>query len=193
MIILIQLEGTQNFPKNNNLSNNQPINVQGEQYEMKNIIQRIEDSLKNKTLEDLIFIYYNIEDYIFNFLESYRKDNLKLLEEVNFKFQALQSRQDTQNQIQSQIFSSQKEIEAKERALRGLIEEKNNIQNIFNPSTIISKLKRELKEKYEDPKNRLINDLRDGKINYEEYMGKFKDIAMKYYYYKTIIEKIENQ
>ncbi len=47
---------------------------------MKNKLNQIENDLKGKSLEDLLYIYYNTEKYTFNFLKEEKNENSKLIE-----------------------------------------------------------------------------------------------------------------
>ncbi len=43
----------------------------------------IENDLKGKSIDDLLYIYYNTEKYAFNFLNEEKNENKQLIENLN--------------------------------------------------------------------------------------------------------------
>jgi uncharacterized protein involved in exopolysaccharide biosynthesis len=87
--------------------------------------------LNSKTLEELIYIYYNEEDYVYEFTNKLREANLKAIQEID-----VMSEQNAQLKIQyenakSNIDNYRKEFEEKEKQLKELINEKNALDSVL--------------------------------------------------------------
>lgn len=140
-------------------------------------------SFEKKSIEDLLFIYYNLEQYSFEFLKKEQSENERLLCEVNELYQQLQSRQ-------TDFSVYQKEIEQTEKEIESLQKQKGQFEKKYHKEEIIAKLDKYIEEKFHKPKSQLIADFHNKKIGFEEYKVQFKESAMNYYYYTIIKEKL---
>ena len=141
-------------------------------------IDLIKNDLKNKNLEELFMINDNIEKYANNYFKKEEKEIENIKKEINEQINI--------NQLKNSIIQKQKEIQI-------LIDQKKNLEKQYSKNKIIKQLKDEIEEKYNKPKHQLINDLAKGKINFEEYIQKFKLYGMKYNYYILLIEEVEKK
>ncbi len=159
---------------------------------MKNKLNQIENDLKGKSLEDLLYIYYNTEKYTFNFLKEEKNENSKLIENLNKKLSEVdKSKNENENYI-VQINQLKNEIEKKEKNIKKLLNEKRILDQKNNKQYIINALNKEIDEKYKKPKQQLLNDILNKKISFEEYTERFKELGKNYYYYDTLVKQINN-
>ena len=141
-------------------------------------IEKIKNDLNNKKLEELLSINDNIEKYVNNYVQQEEKEIENIKKEINEQINI--------NQLKNSIVQKQKEIQI-------LLEQKKNLEKQYSKDKIINQLKQEIEEKYNKPKHQLINDLANGKINFEEYIQQFKIYGMKYNYYLLLIEELEKK
>ena len=136
---------------------------------IKSKLTLIENDLKGKSIDDLLYIYFNTEKYTFNFLNEEKNENQKLIENLNRDLlQMDNNKNEYQNYIQ-QIKQLKSSILEKERNISNLLNEKRELEQKNNKQHIIEVLKKEIEEKYEIPKKQLINDLMNKKLSFEEY------------------------
>jgi hypothetical protein len=97
-IILSKLESNLgNFGVNVPNTGQVPVNV-GIQNPIKedDISNDLVKDLNSKSLEELIYIYYNEEDYVFEFTNKLRDNNLKAIQEID----ALSGKLDNKNRTE---------------------------------------------------------------------------------------------
>lgn len=160
---------------------------------IKSKLTLIENDLKGKSIDDLLYIYFNTEKYTFNFLNEEKNENQKLIENLNRDLlQMDNNKNEYQNYIQ-QIEQLKSSILEKERNISNLLNEKRELEQKNNKQHIIEVLKKEIEEKYEIPKKQLINDLMNKKLSFEEYTEHYKELGKNYYYYNLLLKEIKNQ
>jgi len=160
---------------------------------IKSKLTLIENDLKGKSIDDLLYIYFNTEKYTFNFLNEEKNENQKLIENLNRDLlQMDNNKNEYQNYIQ-QIKQLKSSILEKERNISNLLNEKRELEQKNNKQHIIEVLKKEIEEKYEIPKKQLINDLMNKKLSFEEYTEHYKELGKNYYYYNLLLKEINNQ
>ena len=160
---------------------------------IKSKLTLIENDLKGKSIDDLLYIYFNTEKYTFNFLNEEKNENQKLIENLNRDLlQMDNNKNEYQNYIQ-QIEQLKSSILEKERNISNLLNEKRELEQKNNKQHIIEVLKKEIVEKYEIPKKQLINDLMNKKLSFEEYTEHYKELGKNYYYYNLLLKEINNQ
>ena len=160
---------------------------------IKSKLTLIENDLKGKSIDDLLYIYFNTEKYTFNFLNEEKNENQKLIENLNRDLlQMDNNKNEYQNYIQ-QIEQLKSSILEKERNISNLLNEKRELEQKNNKQHIIEVLKKEIEEKYEIPKKQLINDLMKKKLRFEEYTEHYKELGKNYYYYNLLLKEINNQ
>ena len=159
---------------------------------IKNKLNQIENDLKGKSLDDLLYIYYNTEKYTFNFLKEEKNENSALINNLNKKLSEVdKSKNENENYI-AQINQLKNQIEEKEKNIKKLLNEKRILEQKNNKQNIINALNKEIDEKYKNPKKQLLNDIINKKISFEEYTERFKELGKNYYYYDILVKQINN-
>ena len=141
-------------------------------------IEMIKNDMKTKKLEELLEINDHVENYVDNYVKQEQLEIEKIQKEID-------------NQVE--INKLKLAIEKKQKDVQNLLEEKKKLEKEFSKDKIINQLKQEIEEKYNKPKHLLINELKNGNINFEQYIQKFKEYGMKYNYYSLIIEELKNK
>jgi len=141
-------------------------------------IEMIKNDMKTKKLEELLEINDHVENYVDNYVKQEQLEIEKIQKEID-------------NQVE--INKLKLAIEKKQKDVQNLLEEKRKLEKEFSKDKIINQLKQEIEEKYNKPKHLLINELKNGNINFEQYIQKFKEYGMKYNYYSLIIEELKNK
>ena len=153
----------------------------------------IENDLKGKSIDDLLYIYYNTEKYAFNFLNEEKNENKQLIENLNGQLSEIENnKNEFQNYIQ-QIQQLKSLIVEKENNISRLLNEKRQLEQKHNKQYIIQVLSNEIDEKYKKPKQQLLNDIMNKKLSFEEYTEKFKELGKNYYYYNQLVKEISKQ
>ena len=159
---------------------------------IKKKLNQIENDLKGKSLDDLLYIYYNTEKYTFNFLNEEKNENSALINNLNKKLSEVdKSKNENENYI-AQINQLKNQIEEKEKNIKKLLNEKRILEQKNNKQNIINALNKEIDEKYKNPKKQLLNDIINKKISFEEYTERFKELGKNYYYYDILVKQINN-
>lgn len=159
--------------------------------EIQQIASKIEIDLRNKTIPELLFIYYNTEQYAYNYMSQQRRENENLLADIEEMTAKVESFQQDQFYYKSQIEGCQQQIEEKEQNIQNLIREKMSLERKFDKNEIVRKLRSEIDEKYSKPKHKLVNDFIEKRISYDDYIHQFKDLGMKHHYYTLLVDKLE--
>ena len=159
--------------------------------EIQQIASKIEIDLRNKTIPELLYIYYNTEEFAYNYMSQKRRENENLLADIEDMTAKVESFQQDQFYYKGQIEGCQQQIEEKERNIQNLIKEKMSLERKFDKNEIVRTLKSEIDEKYSKPKHRLVNDFIEKKISYDDYVQQFKELGMKYHYYTLLVDKLE--
>ena len=141
-------------------------------------LELIKKDMNDKTLEELLSINDNVENYVNNYVKQEENEIENLKKEINVQMNI--------NQLKNTIEQKQKEIQF-------LLAEKKKLENEYSKDKIIYQLNEEIEEKYNKPKHQLINDLANKKINFDQYIEQFKLYGMKYNYYKLIIEELKKK
>lgn len=99
--------------------------------EDKNVSKELMQDLASKSLEELIFINFNQEEYVFNFTQKYRNQNIELLKEVNDLADKTETLRSEYSQIKSQMDQQKDEFEKKEKEYNALLKEKEEIDKVI--------------------------------------------------------------
>lgn len=183
-IILYKLEGSSDSSPIPN-AKAKPAATLPNNNEVNNVTREFMQTLKGKSIDDLLFVYYNLDHYSFDFLKKERSENERLLNEVNDLYLQLQSRK-------ADFSGYQKEIEETEKSIESLHKQKSQYDKLYQKDEIMGKLDKYIEEKLYKPKSQLISDFHNKKIEYDEYKNKFKELALNYYYYTIIREKLNS-
>lgn len=153
----------------------------------------IENDLKGKSIDDLLYIYFNTEKYAFGFLKEEKSANESLMQNLNNELSEIENnKKEFQNYIQ-EIEKFKSMIEEKEKNITNLLNEKRQLEQKNNKQHIVQVLNNEIEEKYKRPKQQLLNDLMNKKLTFEEYTENFKELGKNYYYYSLLLKEINNQ
>lgn len=146
--------------------------------------------LNNKTIEELILINYNPEDYVFQFTQNQRNNNSNLLQEVSQLSETYESKRVQYEEIKRSIEECRKQYEEKESELKEIYNQKQIIDNNFTVEKLISVMKQFIEDKYQKPRQKITNEFLTKKINFETFQENFKDLSMKFHYYNLIKDKL---
>jgi len=153
-IILGKLEGVQqqgmgfnsqinNFNLQNNMINPQVDNKK----DLDEISNNLFNDLNSKKLEELIYIYYNEDDYIFDFTNKLRQQNTNLIQEIDQLSEQNSKLKIQYEDAKNSIEGFKKEFEEKEKQLSVLLEEKKNIDSRFTNEKLIEEIKKNMLKK----------------------------------------------
>ena len=161
-------------------------NNQGSEISLEN---EIENEINKMSLEELQYLELNPNHYIYSKLNS-QIENIKKLEiDVNsmrdefasMKYQKL----DVDDKLKEQYENNYKYV-------NNLLEERRKLDYKLTKNEFINLLNIELK-KFNNPDG-LFNQMKDGKINYDEFKKQFSELGngKNYYFYKLISDKINS-
>ena len=150
--------------------------------------KEIEDEINKMSLDELLYLELNPNQFIYSKLNSQIENIRKLEKEVNsmkdefslMKFQKL----DVDDKLKEQYENNYKTINK-------LLEEKNKLEYKLTKKEFIDQFRAELKKNHPDE---YLNKWKDGKINYNEFKKQFSELGKgkNYYYYKLIYDKINS-
>ena len=161
-------------------------NNQGSEISLEN---EIENEINKMSLEELQYLELNPNHYIYSKLNS-QIENIKKLEiDVNsmrdefasMKYQKL----DVDDKLKEQYENNYKYV-------NNLLEERRKLDYKLTKNEFINLFNIELK-KFNNPDG-LFNQMKDGKINYDEFKKQFSKLGngKNYYFYKLISDKINS-
>jgi hypothetical protein len=187
-ILLAKLEGKQiisNKPQydgiNQIISNNQDDDI---------ISAELTKDLNNKSIEELILINFNPDDYVYEFTQKQRNNNLNLLQEVNTLSETAEKLKSQYDEIKNVIDEYRIQYEEKENELRDVYSQKQLLDSKFTVEKLIEEMKKSIDDNYQKPRQKLINEFLSKKIDFETFKENFKDLSMKYHYYSIIKDKM---
>ena len=150
--------------------------------------KEIQDEIDKMSLDELLYLELNPNQFIYSKLSSQIENIKKLEKEVNsmkdefslMKFQKL----DVDDKLKEQYENNNKTINK-------LLEEKNKLEYKLTKKEFIDQFRAELKKNHPDE---YLNKWKDGKINYNEFKKQFSELGKgkNYYYYKLIYDKINS-
>ena len=150
--------------------------------------KEIQDEIDKMSLDELLYLELNPNQFIYSKLSSQIENIKKLEKEVNsmkdefslMKFQKL----DVDDKLKEQYENNYKTINK-------LLEEKNKLEYKLTKKEFIDQFRAELKKNHPDE---YLNKWKDGKINYNEFKKQFSELGKgkNYYYYKLIYDKINS-
>jgi len=146
--------------------------------------------LNNKSLEELILINFNPDEYVYEFTNKQRNSNLTLLQEVNNLAETSEKLKSEYEQVKSVIDDYRHQYEEKEKELRDVYGQKQILDSKFTVEKLIDEMKKNIEENYQKPRQKLINDFLSKKIDFESFKESFKDLSQKYHYYNIIKDKM---
>ena len=146
--------------------------------------------LNSKSIEELILINFNPEEYINEFTQKQRDINFALLEEVTKLADTTENLKREYAQTKAVIDGYKQEYEVREKELIEVIEQKKMIDGRFSVENLIQEMRKNLEDNYQKPKQQLIADFFSKKINFDTFKENFKELNQKYHYYNIIKDKM---
>jgi hypothetical protein len=184
-IVLSKLEGT--YVSSNIVNTNQNKQVQSED---EAISGEIVKDLSTKSIEELLFIYFNQDDYVYEFTQKARNNNNTLLAEVCELSDSNEKLRAQYEEIKVIIDDYRKQYEQKEAELKEAYSQKQLIDSNFTVEKLIDELRKNIEENYQKPRQKLINEFLAKKIDLDTFKESFKELSTKYHYYSLIKDKL---
>ena len=150
----------------------------------------IADDLNKKSLEELIYINFNPEHYVNEFTSDGRKANENLLNEVKELNRQYEEKKSQYESIKSNIENCKAQYEQKENELKNLYQQKQNIESNVTVEKLIQELGNYIQQNFYQPKEQLVKDFLNKKIDFETFKNQFKDLSLKFHYYSIIKDKL---
>lgn len=187
-ILLSKFEGKQNVSKNVPESGLNQINSNSQEDDQ--IAAELMKDLNNKSIEELILINFNQDDYVYEFTQKMRNNNVALLQEVTSLSENAEKLKSEYEEIKTVINEYRFQYEEKEKELRELYNQKQILDGQFTVEKLIEEMKKNIDDNYQKPRQKLINEFLSKKIDFETFKEKFKELSMGYHYYSLIKDKM---
>lgn len=146
--------------------------------------------LNNRSIEELLFINFNHEDYVYEFTQKQRSNNLNLLQEVSNLSETCEKLKSQYEDIKTLIDGCRTEYEEKEKELKEVYNQKQVLDSKFTVEKLIEEMKKNIEENYQKPRQKLINEFLNKKIDFDTFKDSFKELSTKYHYYNLIKDKL---
>jgi hypothetical protein len=88
----------------------------------------IEKDLRTKSIEELLFIYYNVEKYVFQIMEDEEEESLKLFENLKKNINDLDNNNKEYKNVLKEIDDLNSKIIDKEKNIEQLLNEKLDLE-----------------------------------------------------------------
>jgi hypothetical protein len=186
--VLNKLEGNINQVQSN--QNVNKIFNQNVSQEDDMISQEITKDLNAKSIDELLFIYFNQDDYVYDFTQKIRNNNEKLLQEVSELSENTEKLKSQYEDVKLLVDEFKKQYEEKENELKELYSQKQLIDSNFTVEKLIEEMRKAVEENYQKPRQKLINEFLSKKIDLETFKESFKELSVKYHYYNLIKDKL---
>jgi hypothetical protein len=169
-----------------NINNPNP-NIKQEE---ENIVNELVKDLSNKTIEELIYINFNQDEYIYDYSKKQREKNVQLFQEVNELSNITENLKNDYENLKTQILEFKMKYEESENELRELYNQKQIIDGRFTVDALIEEMRKNIDDNYQKPRQKLVNEFNSKQIDFEKFKENFKDLSMKYHYHNIIKEKL---
>lgn len=145
----------------------------------------IEQELNNKSLEELLFIYYNQEKFISKYINVKKQENDKIIEEIKKKNKELQDIEQANNNLKNTLFSLQAQLQQTNQKVNVLFGDSVQMRDT------LKKIDEENLRKYQLEKDRLLSGLKSGLVTYNEFKEQIRNAAYDYSYVRNEIMVIQ--
>jgi hypothetical protein len=186
-LLLAKFEGRQN---SNNQFSGQINQIFSSSQEEDSISAELTKDLNSRSIEELILINFNPDDYVFEFTDKQRQENLNLLQEVNNLSDKAENLKSQYDGIKNVIDDYRHQYEENERELKDVYSQKQLLDSKFTVEKLIEEIKKYIDENYQKPRQKLINEFLSKKLDFETFKENFKELSMKYHYYCIIKDKM---
>ena len=153
--------------------------------------QQINMDLRSKSIDELLYIYFNIEKYVFEMMKDEKEENLKLIEDLKNKGRELDKNKASYRTVIKELNQFNPQINEREKQIEGLLNQKDQLNKTNSKQNLKKIIDEKIIENYKKPKDKLIKDFFQKKITYEEYMEKFKETGCQYYYHNLMSQQID--
>jgi DNA repair ATPase RecN len=187
-IVLNKLEGNFNpVPQNQNVKQifNQNVSQEDDM-----ISSEIVKDLNTKSIDELLLIYFNQDDYVYEFTQKIRTNNEKLLGEVSELSENTEKLKSQYEDVKFLVEDFKKQNLEKENELKELYSQKQLIDSNFTVEKLIEEMRKSIEDNYQKPRQKLINEFLSKKIDMETFKESFKELSVKYHYYNLIKDKL---
>jgi DNA repair ATPase RecN len=154
------------------------------------ISSEIVKDLNTKSIDELLFIYFNQDDYVYEFTQKIRTNNEKLLQEVSELSENTEKLKSQYEDIKLLVNNFKDQYLEKENELKELYSQKQLIDSNFTVEKLIEEMRKAIEENYQKPRQKLINEFLSKKIDMETFKESFKELSVKYHYYNLIKDKL---
>jgi hypothetical protein len=154
------------------------------------LMSELTKDLNSRSIEELILINFNPDDYIYEFTQKQRNSNIQLLQEVTNLSDTSEKLKAEYEEIKAVIDEYRHQYEEKEKELKEVYSQKQLLDNKFTVEKLIEEMKKYNEENFGKPRQKLINDFLSKKIDFETFKESFKELSQKYHYYSIIKDKM---
>ena len=155
--------------------------------------QEILNEINKMTIEELIYLNYNPNYFIYNKLKPQIEEIQNKNKQIQLKQEKLQNmKEKLENENINETIKLKEQIEMLNYKIDKLIKERDNLNCKIPKNEFLSLLENELK-KYENPESCFAK-LKQGIIDSDEFERQFTKLGKEknYYYYKLIYDRIKN-
>ena len=162
-----------------------------------NIKANLEQELKNKSLDQLILIYNNQDEFLEKLAYGSKVENISLIQEVS-KLQEETMYLDSEiMKIQNSLSEKVSQYQVLENQLIDLESSKQKITDKYSNDGIIKNLNEMIDNKYSKERQALVSQLFTNKSIeseeiFEKFVGEFKEISKPYHIYSIIRDKLKS-
>lgn len=155
-----------------------------------NLSTELAKDLNNKSMEELLFVYFNQDDYVYEFTQKLRNNNTNLLKEVSVLSENSEKLKSQYEDIKTIIDDYKNQYEDKEKELKEVYGQKQILDGKFTVERLTEEMKKNIEENYQKPRQKLINEFLTKKIDFETFKENFKELSMKFHYYSLVKDKL---
>ena len=152
---------------------------------------QINQDLRSRSIDELLYIYFNTEKYVFEMMNNEKKENLKLIEDLKNKGRELDKNKASYRNALKELNQYKVKINEKEKEIQDLFKKKDELDQKNTKKNLIEIINKKINENYKKPKDMLYKDFFKKKITLEEYMEKFKLAGFNYYYHNLMSQQID--
>eukprot|EP00340_Litonotus_pictus_P003658 CAMPEP_0170516860 /NCGR_PEP_ID=MMETSP0209-20121228/2988_1 /TAXON_ID=665100 ORGANISM="Litonotus pictus, Strain P1" /NCGR_SAMPLE_ID=MMETSP0209 /ASSEMBLY_ACC=CAM_ASM_000301 /LENGTH=263 /DNA_ID=CAMNT_0010801923 /DNA_START=467 /DNA_END=1258 /DNA_ORIENTATION=+ len=189
-------------PNNNNNSGSNvygsDINIQAKSDSSKssnlNVSKRkdsvnLEADLNSKSIEELIYIYYNQEEFVKNYLTPYTEPINDLKKEVDDLTDECQfMRQKYTREVES-LQSSTQELNVKQEELKNVVCEKISCENKYTVENLINQVNGGINTQ-NSTRNKIMSDFLSKKIDFNSFCENYKEPSIKFHSLNIVKNKL---
>lgn len=170
----------------NHMQPQQNLNTEDEE----KLVEDLENKLRSKSIEELIYINFNPEQFVSEFTQPGRDANEKLLQEVKNLSNVYEQKKVQYEEIKSNIEKCRLQYEQKEMELRNLYNQREKINGLVTVDKLIEEMKKYIDENFQKPRQKLINEFLAKKISFDDFKEQFKTLTTSFHYYSIIKDKL---